>query len=115
MAPHVHPNNLDNLYSSYALCSHTWAQDFMYWVSRYFHNLNVCKKYTPQKMFLLAFSFANFETTRGNTRKDNIYTAQKQVSPQFSKFANEKVRRNFIWGVYSGARGWEDIVLSYAS
>ncbi len=28
--------------------------------------------YTPQKMFLLAFSFANFETTRGNTGEANI-------------------------------------------
>ena len=60
--------------------------------------------YTPQKMFLLAFSFANFEVNRGNTGKANIskvnYTAQKKVSPQFSKFANEKARRNFIWGVY---------------
>ncbi len=28
--------------------------------------------YTPQKMFLLAFSFAHFETTRGNTGKANI-------------------------------------------
>ena len=53
-------------------------------------------------MFLLAFSFANFETARGNTGKANIYIAQKKFTPQFSKFANEKARRNFmnfIWGV----------------
>ncbi len=28
--------------------------------------------YTPQKMFLLAFSFANFETTSGSRGKANI-------------------------------------------
>ena len=28
------------------------------------------------------------------------YTAPKKVTPQFSKFANEKARRNIFWGVY---------------
>ena len=68
--------------------------------------------YTAQKMFLFAFSFANFETTSRNTGKTNInylmikvnYIAQKKVTPQFSKFANEKARRNFIWGVYIPTR-----------
>ncbi len=32
--------------------------------------------YTPQKMFLLAFSFANFEIPRGSTGKTNISTPQ---------------------------------------
>ncbi len=31
-----------------------------------------CQIYTPQKMFLLTFSFANFETTRGIRGKANI-------------------------------------------
>ncbi len=55
-------------------------------------------------MFLLAFSFANFETTREDTGKANLH-CPKKVSPQFSKFANEKARRNFIWGVYMNAQG----------
>ncbi len=28
-------------------------------------------------------------------------TLPKKVTPQFSKFANEKARRNIIWGVYT--------------
>ncbi len=57
--------------------------------------------YTPQIMFLFAFTFANFEMTRGSRGKANNYTAQKKATPQFSKFANEKARRNIIWGVYA--------------
>ncbi len=45
--------------------------------------------YTPQKMFLLAFSFANFETTRGNTGKAN-YTAQKKFLLNFQNSQMKK-------------------------
>ena len=37
-------------------------------------------KYTPQKMFLLAFSFANFETTRGSREKAKISTTLPKKS-----------------------------------
>ncbi len=51
------------------------------------HSLGI---YTPQKMFLLAFSFANFETTRGNTGKANIYTAQKRFLLNFQNSQMKK-------------------------
>ncbi len=57
-----------------------------------------------RKMFLLAFSFENFKSTRGSRGKANTsfsYTAQKKVTPQCSKFADEKARRKIIWGVYT--------------
>ena len=54
-------------------------------------------EYTPQKMFLLAFPFANFETTRGNTGKANIsflslfnYTAQKKFLLNFQNSQMKK-------------------------
>ncbi len=53
------------------------------------------------KMFLLSFSFTNFETTRGSKGKAKISHCPKKVTPQFSKFANEKARRNIIWRVYT--------------
>ncbi len=47
--------------------------------------------YTPQKMFPLAFSFANFETTRGNTGKANIsYTAKKNLLLNFQNSQMKK-------------------------
>ena len=59
--------------------------------------------YTPKKMFLLGFSFAKFETTTGSRGKAKISflltTLPKKITPQFSKFANEKARINIIWGV----------------
>ncbi len=57
-------------------------------------------QYTPQKMFLLAFSFANFETTRGSRRKAYIsflyltikvnYPAQKKL---LLKFQNSQMKK----------------------
>ncbi len=32
----------------------------------------------------------------------NANAKKKKVTPQFSKFANGKARRNIIWGVYLG-------------
>ncbi len=49
--------------------------------------------YTPQKMFLLAFSFANFETTRGSRGKVNIkvhYIAQKKLLLNFQNSQMKK-------------------------
>ncbi len=69
--------------------------------------------YTPQNMFLLAFSFANYETTRGSTWKANMSflyllynylmiktTLPKKVTPQFSKFANEK-QKHYLGSVHT--------------
>ena len=55
--------------------------------------------YTPQKMFLLSFSIANFETTRGNTGKVNMYnylmikvdyTAQKKLLHNYQNLQMKK-------------------------
>ncbi len=55
------------------------------------HHLLSVLNYTPQKMFLLAFSFANFETTRGSRGKANIsYTAPKKLLLNFQNSQMEK-------------------------
>ncbi len=46
-------------------------------------------------MFLLAFSSANFETTRGSRGKANNHDTVLE-----GEFANKKARRNIILGVY---------------
>ena len=60
--------------------------------------------YTPKKMFFLAFSFANFEMTRGSTGKANISLTtltKKSYSSILKKLSSlDKVRRNIFGGVY---------------
>ena len=53
--------------------------------------------YTPQIMFLLAFSFANFEKLKSNFFWAVFLSALPLV---VSKFAKEKARRYIFWGVY---------------
>ena len=64
--------------------------------------------YTPQKKKLLAFSFANFETTRGSTGMAHVsflsllsssindYTAPKKLLPNFLKFKLNKQGVSFF-------------------
>ncbi len=55
----------------------------------------LCSMYTPQKMFLLAFSFANFEMTRGNRGKANtsfLYLLSSSIT-----FPSKKFYLLWIW------------------
>ncbi len=64
-------------------------------------NLNM---YTLQKMFLLAFSFANFETTRGGRGKANIkvnYTAQKSYSSIFKICKWKSEEKHFLGSAHA--------------
>ncbi len=76
----------------------------------HFPYTNTIYMYIRQKKKLLAFSFANFETTRGSTGKANIslwsqlpnskselhLNWPKKVSPQFPKNQVEKVMSYLI-------------------
>ena len=68
------------------------------------HILHFNHLYTPQKMFLLPFSFANFETTRGNTRKANMikvyYTVQKKLLLNFQNLQMKKQGETFLGSVH---------------
>ena len=63
------------------------------------HKVTLCislvfykKYYTPKKMFLLAFSFVNFETTRGSRGKANIsfLYCPKKLLPNFQNLQMKK-------------------------
>ncbi len=65
-------------------------------------------EYTPKKRFLLAFSFANFESW-GVSFLDSVVNFYRNKNELLtfsvlplvvSKFANEKARRNIFCGVY---------------
>ncbi len=69
-------------------------------------NVSIFLAYTPQKMFLLAFSFANFKTTRGNTGKANInYTAQKKLLLNFQN-SQMKKRGETLFGECTQSKGF---------
>ncbi len=70
----------------------SWNNNYSYVPPSYIIS---CKMYTPQKMFLLAFSFANFETTRGNTGKANI--AFLSLLSSSNTFITKKFCLLWIW------------------
>ncbi len=62
--------------------------------------------YTPQKMFSSLFHLQIWkrpEEVQGRLISHNSLKEWKviRVSSRVSKFANEKARRNILWGVYS--------------
>ncbi len=53
----------------------------------------------PKKCFSLLFHLQILKQPEGV--EGRLITLPKKVTPQFSKFANEKARRNIIWGVHN--------------